>query len=216
MRHVYDASKSKETVIGKADETVERRDRNSDARKSTRDDSPSRSTRHRPDKNDRNNNTKNHTGKDNDRVVESFKEGTDKKGDEDHRRHEERHARNKSFFDLLCYPNAKELHKHKDLKTPTADMDSLSIERIKDLSSPIIEVRGFQNLIEVKVSEVKESVGTFSSTVYQCSVDSYRRFDDSVMFTRVAEKHRCLLNAFVKQNPGLLERSLSMMLKAPD
>ena len=35
------------------------------------------------------------------------------------------------------------------------------------------------------------------------------------MFSRFAEKHRRLLNAFVRQNPGLLEKSLSMMLKAP-
>ncbi|CAI9768427.1 unnamed protein product [Fraxinus pennsylvanica] len=137
------------------------------------------------------------------------------KGDEDNRRHEERHAKNKSSVDLLCCPNAKELHKHKELKTPTADMDSLSMERIKDLSPPIIEVGGFQNLIEAQVREVKENVGTLVP-LYQCSVDSYRRFDGSVMFTRVAEKHRHLHNAFVKQNPSLFEKLLSMMLKAPN
>ncbi|CAH1444286.1 unnamed protein product [Lactuca virosa] len=39
--------------------------------------------------------------------------------------------------------------------------------------------------------------------------------DGAVTFSRFAEKHRRLLNAFVRQNPGLLEKSLSMMLKAP-
>ncbi|CAI9785140.1 unnamed protein product [Fraxinus pennsylvanica] len=99
MQHVYDTSKSKETVIEKAVETVERQDRNSDARKSTRDDLPSQHTRHRSDKNDRSNNEKNHKGKDYDREVESFKERVDKKGDEDHRRREGRHARNERTDD---------------------------------------------------------------------------------------------------------------------
>ncbi|KAK9074252.1 hypothetical protein SSX86_006849 [Deinandra increscens subsp. villosa] len=39
--------------------------------------------------------------------------------------------------------------------------------------------------------------------------------DGAVTFAKFAEKHRRLLNAFVRQNPGLLEKSLSMMLKAP-
>ncbi|CAA2973832.1 Hypothetical predicted protein [Olea europaea subsp. europaea] len=99
MRHVYDTSKSKETVIEKAVETVERQDRNSDARKSNRDDSPSRRTRRRSDNNDRIDNKKNYTGKDDDRLVESFKERMDKKGDEPRRRHEERHARNEKTDD---------------------------------------------------------------------------------------------------------------------
>ncbi|KAJ1697814.1 hypothetical protein LUZ63_006326 [Rhynchospora breviuscula] len=37
----------------------------------------------------------------------------------------------------------------------------------------------------------------------------------SVTFARVAEKHRRLLNLFIRQNPSLLETSLSMMLKVP-
>ncbi|CBI39752.3 unnamed protein product, partial [Vitis vinifera] len=42
-----------------------------------------------------------------------------------------------------------------------------------------------------------------------------RRLDGSVTFVRFAEKHRRLLNAFIRQNPGLLEKSLSLVLKAP-
>ncbi|KAL0399110.1 UNVERIFIED_CONTAM: E3 ubiquitin-protein ligase UPL1 [Sesamum radiatum] len=66
----------------------------------------------------------------------------------------------------------------------------------------------------VTAREVKESAGLSvpSSTK---GVDSYRRLDGSVTFVRFAEKHRRLLNAFVRQNPGLLEKSLSMLLKAP-
>lgn len=37
----------------------------------------------------------------------------------------------------------------------------------------------------------------------------------NVTFIRVAEKHRRLLNVFIRQNPSLLEKSLSMMLKVP-
>nr|GEU46464.1 E3 ubiquitin-protein ligase UPL1-like [Tanacetum cinerariifolium] len=56
-------------------------------------------------------------------------------------------------------------------------------------------------------SEVKELSGSSSP--------SGAGVDGAVTFSRFAEKHRRLLNAFVRQNPGLLEKSLSMMLKAP-
>lgn len=36
-----------------------------------------------------------------------------------------------------------------------------------------------------------------------------------VAFVKFAERHRKLLNAFVRQNPGLLEKSFSLMLKVP-
>ncbi|KAI3456803.1 hypothetical protein Pfo_013466, partial [Paulownia fortunei] len=71
-----------------------------------------------------------------------------------------------------------------------------------------------QDHFNVTAREVKESAGS-SVPLSIKSVDSYRRFDGSVTFVRFAEKHRRLLNAFVRQNPGLLEKSLSMMLKAP-
>ncbi|XP_054777632.1 E3 ubiquitin-protein ligase UPL1-like [Prosopis cineraria] len=59
--------------------------------------------------------------------------------------------------------------------------------------------------------EVKESVDCSASI----NGDSQRKLDGAVTFTRFSEKHRRLLNAFIRQNPGLLEKSLSMMLKAP-
>ncbi|CAK9145116.1 unnamed protein product [Ilex paraguariensis] len=63
--------------------------------------------------------------------------------------------------------------------------------------------------------EVKEFAGSSSPLSMKCGVDSQRRLDGAVTFARFAEKHRRLLNAFVRQNPGLLEKSLCMMLKAP-
>ncbi|KAL0306244.1 UNVERIFIED_CONTAM: E3 ubiquitin-protein ligase UPL1, partial [Sesamum radiatum] len=66
----------------------------------------------------------------------------------------------------------------------------------------------------VTAREVKESAGLSVPSSIK-GVDSYRRLDGSVTFVRFAEKHRRLLNAFVRQNPGLLEKSLSMLLKAP-
>ncbi|XP_023746600.1 E3 ubiquitin-protein ligase UPL2 [Lactuca sativa] len=36
-----------------------------------------------------------------------------------------------------------------------------------------------------------------------------------VVFVKFSEKHRKLLNAFIRQNPGLLEKSFSLMLKVP-
>ncbi|KAK7391060.1 hypothetical protein VNO78_19382 [Psophocarpus tetragonolobus] len=37
----------------------------------------------------------------------------------------------------------------------------------------------------------------------------------NVAFVMFSEKHRTLLNAFIRQNPGWLEKSFSFMLKVP-
>ncbi|CAI8606104.1 unnamed protein product [Vicia faba] len=39
--------------------------------------------------------------------------------------------------------------------------------------------------------------------------------EKNIAFVRFSEKHRKLLNAFIRQNPGLLEKSFSLMLKVP-
>ncbi|XP_037491239.1 E3 ubiquitin-protein ligase UPL1 isoform X2 [Jatropha curcas] len=71
-----------------------------------------------------------------------------------------------------------------------------------------------QDHADVTAREVKESAGG-SVSLTTCSTDSQRKLDGSVTFARFAEKHRRLLNTFIRQNPGLLEKSLSMMLKVP-
>lgn len=71
-----------------------------------------------------------------------------------------------------------------------------------------------QDHSNVTAREVKES-GSSSAPLSIKGVDNYRMIDGSVTFVRFAEKHRRLLNAFVRQNPGLLEKSLTMLLKAP-
>ncbi|XP_057417405.1 E3 ubiquitin-protein ligase UPL1-like isoform X2 [Lotus japonicus] len=63
--------------------------------------------------------------------------------------------------------------------------------------------------------EVTESAGCSASVSVKIGGDSQRKCDGLVTFTRFAEKHRRLSNAFIRQNPSLLEKSLSMMLKAP-
>lgn len=63
--------------------------------------------------------------------------------------------------------------------------------------------------------EVKESAGCSASTSVKIGGDPQRKYDGAITFTRFTEKHRRLSNAFIRQNPGLLEKSLSMMLKAP-
>lgn len=67
----------------------------------------------------------------------------------------------------------------------------------------------------VTAREVEESTGSSTSVSTKCNDDSHRKLDGAVTFARFAEKHRRLLNAFIRQNPSLLEKSLSMMLKAP-
>lgn len=61
----------------------------------------------------------------------------------------------------------------------------------------------------VTAREVKEYCGTLSSPSQKSSGNV------NMTFSRVAEKHRRLLNVFIRQNPSLLEKSLSMMLKVP-
>ncbi|KAK9156355.1 hypothetical protein Sjap_003835 [Stephania japonica] len=72
-----------------------------------------------------------------------------------------------------------------------------------------------QDHVNVTAREVKESAGSSLESSSKCGGHLPRRPDTAVTFARFAEKHRRLLNAYVRQNPGLLEKSLSMMLKAP-
>ncbi|GLT57481.1 hypothetical protein SLA2020_304490 [Shorea laevis] len=72
-----------------------------------------------------------------------------------------------------------------------------------------------QDHVNVTAQEVKESAESFAALTTKFSGDSQKKVDGSVTFARFAEKHRRLLNAFIRQNPGLLEKSFSMMLKAP-
>ncbi|XP_031120155.1 E3 ubiquitin-protein ligase UPL1-like [Ipomoea triloba] len=72
-----------------------------------------------------------------------------------------------------------------------------------------------QDLVHATAREVKESAGTSFPLPMKSSMDSLKRVDGATTFVRFAERHRRLLNAFVRQNPGLLEKSLSMMLRAP-
>ncbi|CAN6693358.1 unnamed protein product [Malus baccata var. baccata] len=74
-----------------------------------------------------------------------------------------------------------------------------------------------QDQANVTAREVKESSGNSDPSTTNCHScgDSQRKLDGAITFTKFAEKHRRLLNAFIRQNPGLLEKSLTMMLKAP-
>ncbi|KAG9448576.1 hypothetical protein H6P81_008541 [Aristolochia fimbriata] len=74
-----------------------------------------------------------------------------------------------------------------------------------------------QDLINITAREVKESVGSSSlpPPSGKCGGFSERRTDGSMTFSKFADKHRRLLNAFIRQNPGLLEKSHSLMLKTP-
>ncbi|XP_047340664.1 E3 ubiquitin-protein ligase UPL1-like [Impatiens glandulifera] len=72
-----------------------------------------------------------------------------------------------------------------------------------------------QDLANVTAREVKEFAKTYVPSPTRSGGESQRRLDGAVTFAKFAEKHRRLLNAFVRQNPSLLEKSLSMMLKAP-
>ncbi|KAK7301089.1 hypothetical protein RJT34_11949 [Clitoria ternatea] len=54
-----------------------------------------------------------------------------------------------------------------------------------------------------------------SATQQKASVPAVKVDEKHVAFVRFSEKHRKLLNAFIRQNPGILEKSFSLMLKVP-
>ncbi|CAH9121740.1 unnamed protein product [Cuscuta epithymum] len=65
----------------------------------------------------------------------------------------------------------------------------------------------------IAASDVEDTVASASQ---QKSVGPVIKFDEKhVAFVKFAEKHRKLLNSFIRQNPGLLEKSFSIMLKVP-
>ncbi|PSR95563.1 E3 ubiquitin-protein like [Actinidia chinensis var. chinensis] len=72
-----------------------------------------------------------------------------------------------------------------------------------------------QDHADITAREVKEFAGNSAPSPTKCGFDSQKRLDGAVTFGKFAEKHRRLLNAFVRQNPSLLEKTFSMMLKAP-
>ncbi|KAJ8645550.1 hypothetical protein MRB53_007298 [Persea americana] len=65
-------------------------------------------------------------------------------------------------------------------------------------------------MTSTEVEEATTSTGTQKSSVGNMKAD-----DKHIAFAKFSEKHRKLLNSFIRQNPGLLEKSLSLMLKVP-
>ncbi|XP_054788719.1 E3 ubiquitin-protein ligase UPL2-like [Prosopis cineraria] len=63
------------------------------------------------------------------------------------------------------------------------------------------------------VSDVEDAIT--SATQQKTSAFSVKVDEKNAVFIRFSEKHRKLLNAFIRQNPGLLEKSFSLMLKVP-
>ena len=78
--------------------------------------------------------------------------------------------------------------------------------------NPVQSGAGHDNGGDV-VSNVEEA--TTSDRKPKTSGSAYKVDDKQIAFVKFSEKHRKLLNAFIRQNPGLLEKSFSLMLKVP-
>lgn len=63
------------------------------------------------------------------------------------------------------------------------------------------------------VSEVDDVGASTGQQKALCT--SGRAEEKHVAFVKFSERHRKLLNAFIRQNPGLLEKSFSLLLKVP-
>ncbi|KAK4274192.1 hypothetical protein QN277_017456 [Acacia crassicarpa] len=70
-----------------------------------------------------------------------------------------------------------------------------------------------QDLGTPVVSDVEDA--RTSATQQKTSAPSVKVEEKNAVFVKFSEKHRKLLNAFIRQNPGLLEKSFSLMLKVP-
>ncbi|XP_028066908.1 E3 ubiquitin-protein ligase UPL2-like isoform X3 [Camellia sinensis] len=70
-----------------------------------------------------------------------------------------------------------------------------------------------QDLGIVAVSDVDDA--TTSSSQQKIPGSASQSDEKHLAFVKFSEKHRKLLNAFIRQNPGLLEKSFSLMLKVP-
>ncbi|CAJ1974055.1 unnamed protein product [Sphenostylis stenocarpa] len=63
------------------------------------------------------------------------------------------------------------------------------------------------------ISDVEDA--STSGTLQKTSGPATKIDEKHAAFAKFSEKHRKLLNAFIRQNPGLLEKSFSLMLKTP-
>jgi len=63
------------------------------------------------------------------------------------------------------------------------------------------------------ISDVEDA--STSGTRQKASGSATKLDEKHAAFAKFSEKHRKLLNAFIRQNPGLLEKSFSLMLKTP-
>ncbi|KAI3685801.1 hypothetical protein L6452_35059 [Arctium lappa] len=72
---------------------------------------------------------------------------------------------------------------------------------------------GAQDFGVATVPNIDEA--TTSDGQQKTSGPSAKVDEKHVVFVKFSEKHRKLLNAFIRQNPGLLEKSFSLMLKVP-
>ncbi|RLN36122.1 E3 ubiquitin-protein ligase UPL1-like [Panicum miliaceum] len=132
--------------------------------------------------------------------------------------------------DCISATEAKLVH-NSTFASPAPLVDALEVGASSSISSPLLPgtqrllpfIESFFVLCEklqtnqpvtqsdynVTAPEAKELAGSSSSPSWKAGGIC------NVTFIRIAEKHRRLLNVFIRQNPSLLEKSLSMMLKVP-
>ncbi|KAK4801652.1 hypothetical protein SAY86_022139 [Trapa natans] len=65
------------------------------------------------------------------------------------------------------------------------------------------------------VPELEDATASTSQQKVPSSSSSVKVDERQVAFVKFSERHRKLLNAFIRQNPGLLEKSFSLLLKVP-
>ncbi|ONK58274.1 uncharacterized protein A4U43_C09F10490 [Asparagus officinalis] len=81
----------------------------------------------------------------------------------------------------------------------------VTCEKLRPEQSEVVQEPG-----TAITSDIEDTSAGQRSPVVSSKID-----EKNVAFVKFSEKHRKLLNAFIRQNPGLLEKSFSLMLKVP-
>uniref|UniRef100_A0A7N0UIS5 HECT-type E3 ubiquitin transferase n=1 Tax=Kalanchoe fedtschenkoi TaxID=63787 RepID=A0A7N0UIS5_KALFE len=68
---------------------------------------------------------------------------------------------------------------------------------------------------DISIAAVSDAEDLNSSANQHKPSSSSKNVEKHVAFVKFTERHKKLLNAFIRQNPGLLEKSFSLMLKVP-
>lgn len=116
-----------------------------------------------------------------------------------------------STFSSLSLPEASHLSGGRSTVSPLPPGTQQLLPFIEAFFTVCERLQIYQSMLadDCSTAGEKEFAGVLQSSPVKISVTGI------LSFARIVEKHRRLLNVFIRQNPHLLEKSFSMLLKVP-